>query len=128
VEGIDKMCEGLFPEHLTPELFVENVDRMLDKIITLKDFFKLYTALSVQPGVTQKLGPLADANRAFHSMIELYKDYFGQDATKELLLMSAVSKGYAILTLFGDRQKTLSIDLLKEAVMSFVRQKFNISK
>jgi AcrR family transcriptional regulator len=126
--GIDKISEGLFPADMTPESFVESVEKMLDRIEEQKHFFKIYTSLSVQPGVERKLGNLIDENRPFRSMMELYNKHFGDDALKELLLMSIVSKGYSILALFGDRQKSLPIDLLKEVVMDFVRRKFNVEK
>jgi AcrR family transcriptional regulator len=128
VEGIRMISEGLFPEQMTPEMFVDSVERMCDNVVTYRDFFKLYTALSVQPEVTNKLGPLADGYRGLHSMIELYKRHFGDNATKEVLLMSSISKGYSILALFGDRQKTIPLDLLKETVVDFVKQKFGISE
>jgi AcrR family transcriptional regulator len=126
--GVKKISEGLFPEQMTPEIFVDSVEKMCDNVVTYRDYFKLYTALSVQPEVTNKLGPLTDEHRGLHSMIELYKRYFGDNATKELLLMTTLSKGYSILALFGDRQKTIPLDLLKETVMDFVKQKFNISE
>ncbi|MDR1644564.1 MAG: TetR/AcrR family transcriptional regulator [Tannerellaceae bacterium] len=125
--GIDRMSEGLFPEHLTPETFVESVERMFDKITIQKNFFKLYTALSVQPGVVQRLGPLADANRPFHSMVEFYNRHFGERALKELLLMSTLSKGFSILALFGDRQSTLPMDMLKESIVDFLHEKFGLT-
>ncbi|MDR1557385.1 MAG: TetR/AcrR family transcriptional regulator [Tannerellaceae bacterium] len=128
VSGINKMSEGLFPEHLTPETFVESADKMFDKVMENKEFFKLYTALSVQPEVSRRLGTLADRNQPFLSMVTLYKRHFGDRAVKELLLMSAISKGYSILALFGDRQKTLPMELLKESVMDFIKGKFNYSK
>ncbi|MDR1879332.1 MAG: TetR/AcrR family transcriptional regulator [Tannerellaceae bacterium] len=128
VFGVKKMSEGLFPEQMTPEIFVNSVEKMFDNVLIYRDFFKLYTALSVQPEVTNKLGPLADEHRGLHSMIELYKRHFGDKATKELLLMTTLSKGYSILALFGDRQKTIPLDLLKETVMDIVKQKFGISE
>jgi AcrR family transcriptional regulator len=128
VLGVARMSEGLFPEELTPELLVESADRMFDRIVEQKDFFKLYTALSVQPGVQQRLGPLADENRSFLSVVKFYKQYFGEDATKELLLLSVVSKGYSILALFGDRQSTVPMESLKEAVMGFIRKKMGVSE
>jgi AcrR family transcriptional regulator len=125
--GVDKMSEGLFIDPLTPETFVESIDKMLDRIWEQKEFFKIYTALSVQPRVAQKLGPLADGNPSLRSVIKFYGQHFGADAFRELLLLSAVSKGFSVLALFGDRQKALPLDLLKEAVMGFVRQKFNVN-
>jgi AcrR family transcriptional regulator len=127
-EGVDKMSEGLFLDPLTPGSFVESIDKMLDRICEQKEFFKIYTALSVQPKVAKKLGPLADKNLSLRSVIKLYEQHFGADAFRELLLLSAVSKGFSVLALFGDRQKLLPMDLLKEAVMGFVRQKFNIGE
>jgi AcrR family transcriptional regulator len=128
VSGINKMSEGLFPEELTAESFVDSIDKMFDKVIMNKGFFKLYTALSVQPEVHKRLGPLAEGNQPYLSMIKLYRQHFGDNATKELLLMSVVSKGYTILALFGDMQKLVPMDLLKETVMDFVRLKFGMNK
>jgi AcrR family transcriptional regulator len=127
-EGINKMSEGIFPDNLTPELFIESVDKLFDRVVEQKDFFKIYTALSVQPKVTQKLGRLADENRPFHSMMELYNRHFGDRALHELVMMSVVSKGFSTLALFGDRQRSLPLDLLKEVVMDFVRRQFSVNK
>jgi AcrR family transcriptional regulator len=124
--GVKQMSEGLFPENMTPEMFVESVEKMCDNIVTYRDYFKLYTALSVQPEVTNKLGPLSDEHRGLHSMIDLYQRHFGDNATKELLLITCISKGHSILALFGDRQKTIPLDLLKETVVDFVKRQFNL--
>jgi AcrR family transcriptional regulator len=124
--GVKKISEGLFPENMTPEMFVESMEKFFDNIVTYRDFYKLYTSLSVQPEVTDKLGPLADEYRGLHSMIDLYRRHFGDNATKELLLMSSVSKGYSILALFGSHQKAIPLDLLKETVMDFVKRQFSL--
>jgi AcrR family transcriptional regulator len=126
--GVKQMSEGLFPEQMTPEMFVDSVAKMCDNVTTYRYFYKLYTALSVQPEVTSKLGPLTDEHRGLHAMVDLYKRHFGDRATQEILLMSSVSKGYSILALFGDRQKTIPLDLLKETVVDFVKRQFNLSE
>jgi AcrR family transcriptional regulator len=128
-EGVNRMSEGIFPDNLTPELFVESMDKLFDRILEQKDFFRIYTALSVQPKISQRvIGRLAGENRPYRSMIAFYESYFGGSAVKELLLMSVLSKGFSMLAaLFGDRQTLLSMHLLKETVMDFVRQKFNVN-
>jgi AcrR family transcriptional regulator len=124
IEGIEKVSGGLFPENMTMEDFVESVGKMFELMLEQKDFFMLYTALSVQPGVTQQLGPLTDTHNGLQHMITLFRNRYGENAAKELLLMSTLSKGFSILTLFGDRQHVIPIDLLKDTILDFIRERW----
>jgi AcrR family transcriptional regulator len=126
--GVGTIAEGLFPENMTPEVLVNDIEKMHDRMLEHKDFYKLYTALSVQPGVTQKLGPLADNHSGLQNLISFLQLHYGEQATQELLLLSTLSKGFSILALFGDRQHIIPTDLLRKTIMNFIRERYGFTK
>ncbi|MDR1864822.1 MAG: TetR/AcrR family transcriptional regulator [Bacteroidales bacterium] len=125
-DGVMKLSDGLFAENMTPETFIESIEKVFEIMETHKDFYRLYTALSIQPAVTEKLGPLTDSHRGLHSMIKFFYEYFGENAEKELLLLTTLSKGFSILSLFGDRQHTIPLELLKETITDCIKERFGL--
>ena len=128
LSGIGKISEGLFPENMTPEILINDMEQMYDQMLEHKDFYKLYTALSVQPGVTQKLGPLADNHPGLQNLICFLQIRYGEQAVQELLLLSTLSKGFSILALFGDRQRIIPMDLLRKTIMDFIRERYGFTQ
>jgi AcrR family transcriptional regulator len=122
--GSDKISEGLFAENMTMEQFLADTEKMLDNVVKYKEFLTLYTALSIQSSAQTHMAGLAEHHTGFHSVVSFFQNKFGEDATKELLLLAVISKGYSILALFGDRQHVMPLELLKSTVMDFVRQRY----
>jgi AcrR family transcriptional regulator len=128
LEGIQTVSEsGLLQGELTDESFIDCIDRMFDIVTTHSHFFKLFTALSTQPGVMQQMGPLRDSFSGIEFLHAFFQKRFGERAAHELLLLSTLSKGYSILTLFGSGQSIVPTDLLKTVLMDFVRERWGKS-
>ncbi|MDR1525069.1 MAG: TetR/AcrR family transcriptional regulator [Tannerella sp.] len=124
LSGIDKMSIGVFSEVMTAKEFVEGIEKVFDNVMQYKDFFKLYTALSVQPGIVQNLAPIADSYRSLNVVIKYFHRRFGENAMKELLLFSTLSKGFSVLAMFGDGQRMIQYDLLEETILDFFRKRY----
>ncbi|MDR2497233.1 MAG: TetR/AcrR family transcriptional regulator [Tannerellaceae bacterium] len=124
-KGAETISGNLFPENMSAEELIDGVEKMLDGIEAHKGFFKLYTALSVQPGVSQKVGYIVDTNIDFHHLIEYMQQHCGDKAHEEVLLLSAIMKGYSLLALYGSSQRLVSIEPLKETIMNFIRERYS---
>ena len=127
-KGAETMSANLFPENMSTEDLIDGVEKMLDGIEAHKGFFKLYTALSVQPGVSQKVGYIVDANIDFQHLIEYMQKYYGDRAQEEILLISAITKGYSLLALYGSNQRLVPIEPLKDTIMNFVKERYSYNK
>jgi len=121
--GMQKVEADFSPE-MSMEVFLASVDKILSHILENKQFFKLYTILSVQPKVTQKLGNLANEYNAPRNMMTLFQNKFGEAALREVLLISIIMKGFPIIALFGDMQKVYQVDTLKNVVMDFLKERY----
>lgn len=123
--GIRKVEEaGLFQNEITPDTLVDSMSRMLDMVVEHRDFFRLYTALTTQPGISQKIGQVIDNNREINLLLRYFKTRYGENALNETLLFSTITKGYSILTLFSDAQSVMPVASLKSVVMRFVRERW----
>jgi AcrR family transcriptional regulator len=128
LEGIRTMSEsGLFQGELTNESLIDSIDKMFDVVTGHSHFFKLFTAVSTQPGVMQQMRPLIESFSGTESLRSFFQKHFGERAAHELLLLSTLSKGYSILALFGHGHSIVPIDLLKTALMDFVRERWGKS-
>ncbi|MDR2469324.1 MAG: TetR/AcrR family transcriptional regulator [Tannerella sp.] len=124
ISGAEKISKGLFTEHMTTEQFLADTEELFDNVMENKNFLKLYTALSVQSSVTKQVELMTNNYTAFKALVAFFQRKFGEDANKELLLLSVIAKGYSILALFGDRQQVIPLDMLKSVVMDFIRQRY----
>lgn len=124
VSGAEKIAKGLFAEDMTTEQFIVDTEKMFDHVMENKDFFTLYTALSVQSSIAKQVEAMTNSYKAYWTLVAFFQRKFGEDANKELLLLSVIAKGYSILALFGDRQQAIPLDTLKSTVMDFVRQRY----
>jgi len=114
---------------MTMEGFIAGIEKSFDHIMENRNFFKLYTIISVQPKVTQNLGNLVNEHGGSHNHIaSLFQKYFGERAAQELLLLSVIMKGYSIISTFGDQQNVASFDILKKTVVDFVKERYNFKK
>ncbi len=125
MSGYQKISYDIFKEDMTAKDFVANIERVFDNIETHQDFLKLYTAVSVQSSVTRKLTVLVDAQSNINAMMQFYQRQFGKDAVKEMLLMTTLIKGFFMMYLYGEGQTVYPVNLLKETVVSFIKEKFN---
>jgi AcrR family transcriptional regulator len=125
LSGIEKISEIPFPENTTADEFIYQISIRMDLVIKYKTFFQLYTALSVQPGVAEKIGDITEAyQQAIHGFWTYMQQRFGDNFIKELLLLSTMMKGYAILALFDYNQKVVPLDMLKETVIEFFNERY----
>ncbi|MDR2815606.1 MAG: TetR/AcrR family transcriptional regulator [Proteiniphilum sp.] len=123
--GVRKVLEaGLFQGELTNESLIDNIEKMFDIITEQSHFYKLFTTLSTQPGIAQRLEPLTETSVNIDSLQSFFQKRFGERAIHEMLLLSTLSKGYSILALFGNGQKAVPMDLLKPALMDFARERW----
>jgi len=124
LSGVLKITEGIFPENMDSDRFISDVEKTFNNMRKHKDFYKLYTALSVQPGVAEKLEELSEHyNDKLIPMGEYFQRKFGEEAANEIRLLSVLMKGYAILALFGN-EKTMPVALLKKTVMNLVKERW----
>jgi AcrR family transcriptional regulator len=123
VSGIRQFSDSFSPA-MTLADFVTGLAKSFDNIQENSAFFKLYSLLSFQPQVLKNLGPLADEYEAFRNMVKLFEEQFGDRALEELLLISVISKGFSILTLFGDHQHVVPVDKLKKTIIDFIRERY----
>ncbi len=128
ISGFGKVSYEMFVEDMSDEEYVTAMEHVFESMSENKDFFKLYTALSVQPSVSRKLAALTDSQNRTSAILKLYKRKYGEGAMKELLLTSALIKGFSVMYLFGDGQNVFPIELLKTTVLDYIRIKFNIDK
>jgi AcrR family transcriptional regulator len=129
LSGTQKIAEaGLFQEEITTESLIDSIEKSFDMMTEQSNFFKLYTALSTQPGIAQKMGEIINTNQEVNTLFSYFQKYYGDKAIHEALLFSTIAKGYSILALYGDRQNVIPVDLLKTIVMNFIRERWGNSE
>jgi AcrR family transcriptional regulator len=123
--GVQKVSEeGIYQQEITDKSLVQDLERTCDLVVEHRHFFTLYTAITTQPGIAQKLGNEINKNRERSLLADYFKKRFGADATKELFLYTMIVKGYCVLALYSSGQELLSPDLLKETVIDFAKQRY----
>ncbi|MCL2290288.1 MAG: TetR/AcrR family transcriptional regulator [Bacteroidetes bacterium] len=126
--GMQTFTDNIHSE-MTMEDFITGVEKSFDHIMENRDFFKLYTIISVQPKVAQNLGNLITEYGGLHGHItSLFQKCFGERAAQELMLLSVIMKGYSIISVFGDQQNVVAFDILKKTVVEFVKERYNSNK
>jgi AcrR family transcriptional regulator len=127
ISGMKAISENLHPE-MTMESFVADSEKFFDYILENKEFFKLYTIISVQPKVTQKLGIIRNESENLrHNMADLFKKHFGEEqAMQEMLLYAVISKGFSIISVFEDEQNPIFADILKKTVVDFMKERYKM--
>jgi AcrR family transcriptional regulator len=128
VSGGEKISGNLFTKRMTFKSFPDDFEKILDRITDNNDFFKLYTALSLQPKVIQKFGTLVDKHYSLHKVANLFRKRFGEQAMKELTLFSIMIKGYSMLALYSDRQHAIPVDMLKKTIIDFIRERYTLAR
>jgi AcrR family transcriptional regulator len=122
--GMKTFVENFCTE-MSMEEFITNVEKSFTHIVENSDFYKLYTVISVQYKVTQRLGTLVNEYDSVQNhLANWFGEHFGEHATQELLLLSVIMKGFTVLSVFSDQQKVLSVDTLKKTVMDFIRERY----
>ena len=127
VAGMQTFSDSFHPE-MTLEDFVTGIEKAFEHIKENIHFYKLYTIISVQPKVTKNLRALVNEyNSLYYNMVNLFKKHFGeQQAAQELLLLSVITKGFTIISVFGDQQNVIFVDSLKKTVMDLIRKRYNL--
>ena len=126
VSGLNKFAET-YPPEITMQDFLVRIEQMFDHILENREFFKLYSILGMQPKVTPILSNLPGVDTFRETLSQQYQKYFGKSATNELLLMAVIMKGFPIIALFGDMQDFFPVDLLKNVVMDFFRERYSLT-
>jgi len=106
--------------------FLESADKILSHILENKQFFKLYTILSMQPKITRKLGDLANEYHTSKNIVALFRKNFGEAALQEIMLVSVIFKGFPILVSFDDQQDVFPVDALKNVIMDFLKERYGL--
>jgi len=126
ISGMQTISDNFRPE-MTMEDFVAGIEKIFDHIVENRDFFKLYTIITVQPKVTQNLSRLLSENTFRDNAAIFFKKHFGEQAMQELTLYSVISKGYSIIAAFSDQQSVISVEMLKKTVIDFMKERYNIT-
>jgi AcrR family transcriptional regulator len=125
-EGLQTATSNFNPD-MTMESFIAGIEKSFDHIAENRDFYKLYTTISVQPKVTKNLNKIV-GEKNFHSNTALFfQKQFGEKAMQEMILYSVIAKGYAIIAAFADGQNVLSVDMLKKVVVDFIKERYKQS-
>jgi len=123
VSGMQTVTDNFHPE-MTMEEFLTSIEKTFDHIAKNRTFFKLYTIISVQPKVSQNLVKMV-GEKNFHSQsISFFKKHFGEKAIEEIILYATITKGYSIVATFSDQQNVFPVDLLKNTIMNFLRERY----
>ena len=123
--GMQKFSES-FHSEMTMEDFVAGIENAFEYITENRDFYKLYTIISVQPKVTKNIGVLTNEyDSLYHNMVDLFKRHFGeQRAARELSLLSVIMKGFSIVSVFSDEQNVIPVDSLKNTIMDLIKERY----
>ncbi len=128
LSGFGKVSYDMFRRNMTPEEYVQSIEQVFDSMTEYKDFFKLYTALSVQPSVSKKLAALTDSKSRDGAIVKFYKRQFGKDAKKQMLLITTLIKGYSVVYLYGEGQSAIPLPTLRKTVVNYIKDQFNYNK
>jgi AcrR family transcriptional regulator len=126
--SVQTMASDLFHDNMESEEFVSAIGTVLDAIEAHKRFFKLYTALSMQPGIIQKLSAVSQTQVSAQSIQGFLQKQFGDKAEQESIILFSVIKGYSIYALFDDNQNIASVERMKETIMNFIRERYSSNK
>ena len=132
VSGL-KQFSDLIHQEMTVDEFIAKIEAAFDAMDANRDFWKLYSIISVQPTVTQKL---VEVRNEYDGMSEnltnFFTKYFGKEQVlEELIMYSVIMKGFTLIYVFSDVQKSFPADMLKKVVINSIRErfeKFSISK
>ncbi len=128
-EGVQSVWAGRLTENMTPEDFLRYIGDIFALVDGHRDFYRLYTALSTQPGVAHLLSGFAqgDYSEGLRHLYAFFVRQFGpEEAMREMLFMSALAKGAAILSMYGKSQNVLQIGMLRGTIMDYYKEKFGI--
>ena len=127
ISGMKTIFENLRSE-ITMEDFVADSEKFFDYTLENKEFFKLYTIISVQPRARQKIGIIRNESEHLRgTLINLFKKHFGEErAFQEILLYSIVLKGFSIIAAFEDEQNSVFTDILKKTVVDFMKERYKV--
>ena len=123
--GMQTVIENFYPE-MTMEEFLTGIEKTFDHLAENRDFVKLYTIISVQPKVSQNLIEMVGEKNLHGDIASFFKKHFGEQAIQEIILYSIITKGYSIITAFGDQQNLFSVDILKKTVMDFLKERYKL--
>ena len=106
--------------------FVKNIEKFFDHVTNHKEFYKLYSIITVQPKVTKNLeSVMVEYGGMRENMINVFKKHFGEKrALQELLLFSVIMKGFTVVSAFSGQQNVLPTDMLKNTVANFVKERY----
>ena len=130
--GLQLISNLLHPD-MTVEEFIKKIEALFDSMTENLDFWKLYSIISVQPTVTQKLVEIRNEYDGMSKdLTNFFTKHFGKEQVlEELIMYSVIMKGFTVIYVFSDIQKTFPADMLKKVVISYIKErfeKFSISK
>ncbi len=123
ISGFEKISAGIFKKEMSVQEFIGSLEQTFHHMEVYKDFFRLYTALSVQPSVSRELSNLSDNYTEAGYLLQFYRQHFGENALQEILLLSTIIKGFSVIYLFGEQQTRIPLDLLKSTVLDFIKKR-----
>ena len=122
-----QVASEIFHADMTMDEFVEGVEKLFNNILENRDFFKLYSIISVQPKITDKIAQMRNESELLNiGLVNIFKKHFGEErAMKELLLISAIMKGFTIISVFADKQNVFPPETMNNMIMEFIREHFD---
>ena len=123
--GMQLISDFLHPD-MTVEEFLSKIEALFDSMTENLDFWKLYTIITVQPTVTQKLEEIRNEYVGMRNdVINFFTKHFGKERVlEELIMYTVIMKGFTVLYVFSDKQNTFSNDTLKKVVINSIRERF----
>ena len=121
-----QMITDFFHADMTMEELIAGIEKFFDYITENREFFKLYTIISVQPNVTKILELIRNENQSSRNDLKkLFDKLFGeQNAIHELILYSVIMKGFTVVYVFDDKQN----EYLKNVIVEFIRNRYKSIK
>jgi len=123
ISGMQTITDNFNPE-MSVEEFLTSVEKTFDHIAENRNFYKLYTIISVQPKVSQNLVKMVGEKNFHNQSISFFKKHFGERAMEEIILYGTITKGYSIVATFSDQQNVFSVDILKKTILNFLRERY----
>ena len=126
--GMQLISDFIHPD-LTVEEFITKIEELFDSMTENLDFWKLYSIISVQPTVTQKFEEIRDEYDGMRNdMTNFFTKHFGKERVlEELVLYTVIMKGFTVLYVFSDKQKSFPAEMLKKVVINSIRERFEKS-
>ncbi len=126
--GVELVDFSLMKNEMIAEDFLLMLEHIFSQIEENRHFYLLFTALSTQPNVAhiyEKYSASMQVSEMKY-LTTFFQKHFKTNAMRELLVMSSIMKGYSILALYGNSQKVIEVNLLKNAVLDFYRERLAV--